>query len=107
MEKTRNTFRIKKNDEVKVITGKEKGKSGKVLRVNHVDGRVVIEGVNLVKKAVKKRKQNDRGGIIEIEAGVHVSNVMVVCKKCGPVRIGYKMENDKKVRFCKKCGEVL
>ncbi len=107
MEKTVNTFRIKKNDEVKVIAGKEKGKSGKVLRINHEKARVVIEGVNMVKKAVKKRKQNDRGGIIDVEAGIHVSNVMVVCKKCGPVRIGYKMENDKKVRFCKKCGEVL
>ena len=107
MEKTRNTFRIKKNDEVKVIAGKEKGKSGKVLRINHVNERIVVEGVNMVKKAVKKRKQNDRGGIIEIEAGVHISNVMIVCKKCGPVRIGYKLENEKKVRFCKKCGEVL
>ncbi len=107
MEKTVNTFRIKKNDEVKVIAGKEKGKSGKVLRINHEKARVVVEGVNMVKKAVKKRKQNDRGGIIDVEAGIHVSNVMVVCKKCGPVRIGYKTENDKKVRFCKKCGEVL
>ena len=107
MEKTKTVFRVKKNDEVKVMTGKEKGKSGKVLKVDQVKERVLVEGVNLVKKAVRKKKQNDRGGIIEIEASVHVSNVMVVCKKCGPVRTGYKMENAKKVRVCKKCGEVV
>jgi len=66
-----------------------------------------VEGVNRVKKAVKKKQQNDRGGIIEVEAPIHVSNVMILCKKCGPVRTNYKIENDKKVRFCKKCGEVV
>jgi large subunit ribosomal protein L24 len=107
MEKTKTAFRVKKNDDVKVIAGKEKGKSGRVLTVDQVKGRVLVEGVNLVKKAVRKKKQNDRGGIIEVEAAIHVSNVMVVCKKCGPVRTSYKFENDKKVRFCKKCGEVV
>ncbi|MDR3201247.1 MAG: 50S ribosomal protein L24 [Spirochaetales bacterium] len=107
MEKTKTVFRVKKNDEVRVITGKEKGKSGRVLKVDQIKGRVLIEGVNMVKKAIRKKKQNDRGGIIEIEASLHVSNVMVVCKKCGPVRTGYKFEGEKKVRVCKKCGEVV
>lgn len=107
MEKIRTVFRVKKNDDVKVISGKEKGKSGRVIRIDHVKNRVLVEGVNMVKKAIRKKKQNDRGGIIDIEASVHISNVMVICKKCGPVRTGYKLENTKKVRFCKKCGEVL
>lgn len=100
-------FRIKKNDEVKVIAGKEKGKTGRVVRVDHEKERVIVEGINLHKKAVKKRRQNEQGGIIEVEAPIHISNVMVLCKKCGPVRVGYRFENEKKVRFCKKCGEVL
>ncbi len=101
------TFRVKKNDEVKVIAGKEKGKTGRVIRVDHEKERVIVEGVNLRKKAVRKRRQNEQGGIIEVEAPIHISNVMVLCKKCGPVRVGYRFENEKKVRFCKKCGEVL
>lgn len=107
MEKTKTVFRVKKNDEVRVMTGREKGKSGRVLKVDQIKGRVLVEGINMVKKAVKKKKQNDRGGIIEIESPLDVSNVMIVCKKCGPVRTGYKFENDKKVRVCKKCGEVV
>ena len=107
MEKAKTGFRVKKNDDVRVIAGREKGKSGRILRVDQVKGRVLVEGINLVKKAVRKKKQNDRGGIIEIESSLHVSNVMILCKKCGPVRTGYKLEKDKKVRFCKKCGEVV
>jgi large subunit ribosomal protein L24 len=107
MEKTRTVFRVKKNDEVRVIAGREKGKSGRILRVDQVKGRVLVEGINLVKKAVRKKKQNDRGGIIEVEAPLHVSNVMILCKKCGPVRTGCRFENGKKVRVCKKCGEVV
>jgi len=63
--------------------------------------------VNIVKKAQKRRKQQDRGGIAEIEAALHSSNLMIVCKKCGPTRIGYKIEEGKKIRVCKKCGEAL
>ena len=107
MKTKKTVFRVKKNDEVRIIAGKEKGKSGRVLRVDQVKGRVLVEGINLMKKAMKKRKQTDRGGIVEVAAPLHVSNVMVLCKKCGPVRTGVKMENDKKVRVCKKCGEVV
>ena len=63
-----------------------------------------IHGINMVKKAVKKQKQNDRGGIIDIEAAVDVSNVMIVCPKCGPTRIGLKVDGDTKTRVCRKCG---
>jgi len=106
MEK-KTVFRVKKNDEIKVIAGKDKGKNGRVLKVDGVAGRVLVEGVNMVKKTLRKRKQNDRGGIIEVESPLHISNVMIVCKKCGPVRTGYKFVADKKVRVCKKCGEVV
>jgi large subunit ribosomal protein L24 len=105
-------FKLKKEDTVQVITGKDKGKRGRILKILRDKDRVVVEGVNIVKKARKRRNQQDRGGIVEIEAAVHSSNVMIVCRKCGPTRIGYRLENDPegkitKVRVCRKCGEVL
>ena len=100
-------FKLKKEDTVEVIAGKDKGKRGKILKILRDRDRIVVEGVNLVKKAKKKRKQSDRGGIVEIEAALHSSNMMIVCKKCGPTRIGYKLEGNKKTRVCRKCGEVL
>ncbi len=100
-------FKIRKDDTVEIIAGKDKGKRGNVVRVIRDKDRVIVGGANLVKKAMKKRSQQDRGGIVEIEAPIHVSNVMIVCKKCGPTRIGYKIDGDKKVRVCRKCGEAL
>ena len=100
-------FKLKKEDTVQVIACKDKGKRGRILKIDRARDRVIVEGVNIVKKAMKKRKQQDRGGIKEIEAAIHSSNLMIVCKKCGPVRIGYKIEGDKKVRVCRKCGEAL
>jgi len=100
-------FKLKKEDTVEIIAGKDKGKRGRVLKILRDKERVVVEGANIVKKAQKRRRQQDRGGIIEIEAALHVSNVMVVCKKCGPIRVGYKVEGDGKTRICKKCGEAL
>ena len=100
-------FKLKKEDTVEVITGKDKGKRGRILKILRDKDRILVEGVNIVKKAKKKRKQQDRGGIVEIEAAVHSSNLMIVCKKCGLVRVGYKIAGDKKVRVCKKCGEEL
>jgi large subunit ribosomal protein L24 len=99
-------FKIKKEDTVQVIAGKDKGKRGRVLRILRDTDRVLVEGVNIVKKAMKKRKQQDRGGIVEVEAALHSSNLMIVCKKCGPTRIGYKDGTDK-IRVCRKCGEAL
>lgn len=100
-------FKIRKDDTVELIAGKDKGKRGAVVRVLRDKNRVIVAGVNLVKKAMRKRSQQDRGGIVEIEAPIHISNVMIVCKKCGPTRIGYKIDGDKKIRVCRKCGEAL
>ena len=100
-------FKLKKEDTVEIIAGKDKGKRGKILRILRDADRVVVEGANIVKKTKKRRKQQDRGGIIEIEAAIHSSNVMLVCKKCGPVRTGYKIDGETKTRVCKKCGEAL
>ncbi len=100
-------FKIRKDDMVEIIAGKDKGKRGSIVRVLRDKDRVIVSGANLVKKAMKKRNQQDRGGIIEIEAPLHISNVMIVCKKCGPTRIGYKIEGETKKRVCRKCGEGL
>ena len=99
--------KLKKSDEVKVIAGKDRGKTGRVLDVDREKGRILVEGINMVKKAMRKKKQNDRGGIVEVEAFLDVSNVMIVCKKCGPTRVGFKVEADTKTRVCRKCGEAL
>ena len=100
-------FKLKKEDTVEIIAGKDKGKRGRVLKILRDKDRIVVEGANIVKKAQKKRKQRDRGGIAEIEAPIHSSNLMIVCKKCGPTRIGYKIDGDTKTRVCRKCGEAL
>ena len=99
---------IKKNDMVKVIAGREKGKTGKVLSVTKEKGRILIEKVNLVKRH-QKPDATGKGGIVEKEAPLQVSNVMLVCSKCNTgVRVGYKvLEDGKKVRICKKCQELL
>jgi len=101
-------FKIRKDDTVEVIAGKDKGKRGTVVRVISKKDAVIVSGVNIVKKAMKKRSQQDQGGIVEVEAPLNISNVGIVCKKCGrPVKVGYKMNGDKKVRVCRKCGETL
>jgi large subunit ribosomal protein L24 len=107
MVKCEHKFKIKKEDTVSIIAGKDKGKTGRVLKIVREKDRVMVEGVNMVKKAQKKKTNQDRGGIVEVEAALHISNVMIVCKKCGPTRIGYKVENGTKTRVCKKCGEAL
>lgn len=102
-------FHVKKNDNVIVIAGKEKGKIGKILRVFPAEGRVVVEKVNLIKRHTRPSQQNPQGGIIEKEAPIHISNVLLYCTKCARgVRVGRRiLEDGKKVRYCKKCGEVF
>lgn len=102
-------YKIKKNDRVMVIAGKDKGKIGKVLRLVSKKDRAVVERVNMIKRHSKPTQTAPQGGIIEKEAPVHLSNLMVVCGKCGdPVRVGKKsLEDGRRVRFCKKCGEDL
>jgi len=100
---------IKKDDKVRIITGKEKGKMGKVLRVLRGKERVIVENMNFVKRHTKPGGQTRQGGIIEKEASIHWSNVMLVCNKCiNPVRIKMqRLEDGKMVRVCRKCGEVI
>jgi len=100
-------YRIKKNDQVKVIAGKDKGKTGRVLRVDRERGRVLVEGINIVKKAMRKKRQEDRGGIAEIEASIHISNVMLVTRNGERTRVGMKMDGDSKVRVARKNGEAV
>ena len=100
---------IKKNDMVKVLAGKDKGKSGKVLKVYPVGKKAIVQGVNFTKKHARKTKQDEQGGIIQREAPLNISNIIVVCKGCNrPTRVGIDILGDgSKVRFCRKCREVL
>jgi large subunit ribosomal protein L24 len=102
-----NKLHIKKGDQVTVVEGSYKGKSGKVLQVFPKTGRAIIEGVNIIKK--HQKPTNDKpGGIIEKEAPVHISNIMIVDPKSGkPTRIGRRLENGKLVRYSKKSGEII
>jgi large subunit ribosomal protein L24 len=101
-------LKIRRNDTVEVITGSDKGKRGRVLRVLPDAGRVLVEHVRVVKKHVRPNPQrNIKGGIAEQEMPIQISNVMLVCPSCGPTRVGFKFEGDLKVRVCKKCGQTL
>jgi len=99
-------LKIKKGDTVKVIAGKDNGKEGKVISVDQKKHRVLVEGVNVVSKHTKPSAANQNGGIIQKEAPIDISNVMYV-HNGKPTRIGFKFENDKKVRFAKSTGEVI
>ncbi len=102
-------YPVKKNDMVMVIAGRERGKTGKVLRVLPVEGRVIVERLNIVKRHSKPRGPASPGGIVEKEAPVHVSNVMVFCERCNaPVRVGIRKAGDgARSRTCRRCGEAL
>ncbi|QTQ13257.1 50S ribosomal protein L24 [Treponema parvum] len=100
-------YKIRKDDTVQVLAGKDKGKRGTVVRIIPKKNAVIVSGINIVKKAMKKRSQQDQGGIAEIEAPLHISNVAVVDKKGNPTRVGYKIEGDKKIRVSRKSGEAL
>jgi large subunit ribosomal protein L24 len=100
---------IKKDDKVKIITGKDRGKIGKVLKVDRKKDRILVENINVVKRHTRPNAQNRQGGIIESEAAVHSSNVMLLCNKCiKPVRIKmHRLDDGKKVRVCRKCNEQI
>ena len=99
-------MKIKKGDTVKVIAGKDKDKEGKVISVDHKDGKVTVEGINMITKHTKPSAANQNGGIIQKEAPIDASNVMYV-HKGKATRIGFKLDGDKKVRFAKSTGEVI
>ena len=99
---------IHRNDTVKVLTGTDRGKTGRVLRVFPDKGTVLVEHVRVVKKTVSsKRGQRTKGGIAEQESPIDVSNVALVCPNCGTARVGFKVEGDARARICKKCGQEL
>ncbi len=104
-------LKIRRGDQVRIVTGKDRGKEGRILSVNPKDSRVIIENVNLVKRHLKLRAARGRsgqeGGIITKEAPVHVSNVQIMCPSCGPTRIGYQTKDGIKTRVCRKCGGDL
>ena len=104
-----NSMHVKKGDKVRVLSGKDKGKEGTVLRALPQKQRVVVEKVNMVKKAMRPTQQNPQGGISTVEAALHVSNVMLICPECGKAtRVSKRVnEQGKKVRVCKKCGKDI
>ncbi|MCL1823135.1 MAG: 50S ribosomal protein L24 [Oscillospiraceae bacterium] len=103
-----NTLHVKKGDEVMIISGKDKGKKGKVLQCAPSEGKIIIEGRNIVTKHVKPRKQGQLGGIVKAEGALYACKVMPVCSKCDkPTRVGHELKKDKKIRICKKCGAEL
>ena len=101
-------MKIRKDDKVVVLSGRDKGKEGKVLRVDPQAGKVVVEGVLMATKHRKARKQGEESAIIKMETPIYASKVMLVCPKCGkPTRVGHAVVDGKKVRACKKCGAEL
>lgn len=101
-------MKIKKGDSVKVLSGKDRGKNGKVLRAVPVANKVVVEGINVVKKHQKATKSGAKGQRITVPMPMNVSNLQLVCPKCGkPTRVGYKLTQDKKLRICKKCNTEI
>ncbi|MBU2037255.1 50S ribosomal protein L24 [Patescibacteria group bacterium] len=101
-------MKIKKNDQVLIIAGKDKGKKGKVLEVLASAQKVVVENINMAKKHRRPRKQNEKGQIVQVPRPLHVSDVKLICPKCGEAsRTGYKLTEAEKFRICKKCGQEI
>ena len=99
---------IKRDDTVVVLSGDDKGAKGKVIAVSPKEGKVLVEGVNVIHKHVKPRRQGEAGGIVDAEGAIYASKVALYCSKCGKgVRVKIKMDGDKKVRVCAKCGQEL
>ncbi len=105
----RSKCHLRKDDKVKIIAGKDKGKIGKVLRVIRKDSRVLVENINMVKRHTKPSAANRQGGIVQGEAPIHWANIMLMCNKCvKPVRVKMqRLEDGKKVRVCRECSEIM
>ena len=100
-------MKIKKGDRVRVLTGKDRGKEGVVMHALPAERKVIVDGVNVVKRHQKARSATESGGIIDKDLPVPVSNVAIVCSECGPSRVGYRLTDGAKVRICRKCGKEL
>jgi large subunit ribosomal protein L24 len=103
------SFHVRKNDRVMVVSGKEKGKAGKVLKVLPKKNRLIVEKLNMIKRHTRASAAVGKGGIVEKEGPIHISNVMLMCAKCNEaVRVGHKaLENGRRARVCRKCGEII
>lgn len=101
-------MKVKKGDNVLVIAGKDRGRTGKIIRSLPKEGKILIEGVNLKKKHMRPKKQGEKGQIIDIPAPLDSSNIKIICPKCGKAaRIGYSVKNKEKYRICKKCKQAI
>ena len=102
-------LKVKKNDKVRVISGKDKGKTGKVLRIEPDKNKIYVERINIIKKHTRKKGQNQPGGIISKEGPIHLSNIRVICPNCGKLsRVGFEVKDSgEKVRICRKCGQQI
>ena len=102
-------MKVRRNDTVIIIAGKDKGKKGKVRRAIPEEHRVIVEGLNMIKRHSRAKRAARQAGIIELEAPTHISNIMLLCEKCGkPTRVGFRFLTDgKKMRICKSCQEVI
>ncbi|WP_162510957.1 50S ribosomal protein L24 [Treponema endosymbiont of Eucomonympha sp.] len=102
-----NKLKIHKDDIVEVIAGKDKGKRGSIVRVFKQKRCVIVSDINIIKKTLKRQNKQDSGRIADIEASLHISNVAIVCKKCGHTRVKYKISGGLKSRVCRKCGDIV
>jgi len=101
-------MKIKKGDQVLIIKGKDRGRIGKVIKAIVKENRIIVEGLNLVKKHIKPRKAGEKGKIIEMPRPIYVNNVKLICPHCSkPTRVGYRFEGQEKKRFCKKCQKSI
>ena len=101
-------YTVKRGDIVFVNSGEDKGKTGKVLKVNKKANRIVVEKINMIKKHLKPTQENPKGGIVDKEAAIHASNIQIFCSSCNKgVKVGSKEENGKKIRFCRSCNKEL
>jgi large subunit ribosomal protein L24 len=101
-------MKIKKGDQVQIIKGKDRGKRGKILEVYPKEGKLIVEGLNLMIKNVRARREKEKGQRVQFNSPLCAANVLIICKKCGkPRRVGFKLVGDRKIRVCKKCNEEI
>lgn len=101
-------MKVKKDDQVLIISGKDRGRKGKVIKAFPKQGKIIVDKMNIKKKHLRPKKQGEKGQVVEIPAPIDVSNVKIVCSKCGKTtRVGYKVEKERKYRVCKKCGQEI
>jgi large subunit ribosomal protein L24 len=100
-------MKLKKGDNVKIMSGKNRGKTGAIIKIFLEKNRLTVEGINLYKKRIRPKQQGQKGDVVMVARPMSASNVMLICKNCkNAVRVGYRVENDTKARYCKKCGAV-